>query len=228
MNRRTPGTTVPMDEATRGLIDAVIETVGPSVVDVRAFVDGGGLTRRGGAGAGVVWDAAGLVVTSHHVLTVGGEEVVSDLRVILSSGEEREAELVGTEPEADLAVLRIDSEGLVAAEFLEDTTVLRRGDLVIAFGSAGTLERDVTSGRFERVIRGLRAPGLSRLDELLQVTVPLQQGNSGGPLVDAEGRVLGIVMGKSPQDTDRPRTGYVIPSRTVLEIATELVGGGGR
>jgi S1-C subfamily serine protease len=217
-----PQTTVATDEATGNRVQEVVEAVRPSLADVRAFESGGGLTRRGGAGAGVVLEPDGLIVTSHHVLTMGGEEVVGDLRVILDSGEEHRAELVGADPEADLALLRIDAEGLTPAEFLEDASALEEGDLVVALGSPGALDEDVSAGEFHRVIRGLRSPGLARLDSLIQVRMPLQQGNSGGPLADSEGRVVGLVMGKSPPDHEGPRTGYVIPAATVLEVVEEI------
>jgi S1-C subfamily serine protease len=224
VTREPPGTTQPTDEATQAQIESVVEILRPSLADIRAFEEGGGLRRQGGAGAGVVVRPDGLIVTSHHVLTMGGEDVVGDLRVILDDGNEHPAELVGAEPEADLAVLRVDVEGLTPAEFREDTSGLERGDLVVALGSPGALDRDVSSGQFDRELRGLRAEGLSRLDSLLQVNVPLQQGNSGGPLADAEGRVVGIVMGKAPAQEEGPRAGFVIPADTVLEVIEELIG----
>lgn len=192
------------------------------MVDIRAFRPGGGLVRQAGVGAGVVVSADGLVVTSYHVLTLAGEEVARDIRVILSSGKEKRAILVGTKPEADLAVLSIEERELAPAGFVEELSALEAGQLVVAIGSSA-LEEEVTSGRLTRVLRNVRSPGLPALDTLLQVEVPLQQGNSGGPLVDAEGRVIGIVIAASPGAEQEPGAGFAIPAPTVLETVREIV-----
>ena len=139
---------------------------------------------RGGSGSGVIWDADGLIVTNSHV--VHGERA----QVVLRDGEKLEATLEARDARRDLAALRVPARGLRAAR-LGDSTRIHVGQVVLAAGNPLGLRGVVTAG----IVTGagqVIADGQTRLGDLIQADVALAPGNSGGPLADAEGRVLGI------------------------------------
>jgi len=203
----------------------VASAVEASVVEVRAVVSSSALSRQFASGGGVVYRADGIVVTNDHVIAGGGEEVLGELVVILSSGEELSAKLVGREPAADVAVIRVDREGLEPATFIQDLSQVQQGQTVVAIGSR-SLEENVTIGSVTRVLRGVRSATLNRLEALIQTDAPVQQGNSGGPLVDLEGRVVGIVLAETRgvQGAERG-LGMAIPAPTVAEVTEGLLAG---
>jgi S1-C subfamily serine protease len=162
----------------------VAKRVGPSVVSI--YRSGG----RGptGQGSGVIVDAEGYIITNHHV--VGASS--GPLHVRLSDGREQRATIVGDDPETDLAVLKIDLPDLIAAEW-GDSDELEVGDLVWALGSPFGLDQSITFGivsaEKRRNGRGIRT---SVYSEYLQTDAAVNPGNSGGPLVNVEGKIVGI------------------------------------
>lgn len=139
---------------------------------------------RGGSGSGVIWEADGLIVTNSHVIRGDGA------RVELHDGSEFPAPLVARDPEHDLAALRVDATNLPAAR-IGDSSRVRVGEVVLAAGNPLGLRGVVTAG----IVTGVgqvAEGGRPRLDDLIQADVSLAPGNSGGPLADAQGRVLGI------------------------------------
>jgi S1-C subfamily serine protease len=166
---------------------AVVEKVGPSVVHVRA-VNG----KRNGlaSGSGVIVTPDGYALTNSHVV-----HACAGLEATLSDGQTLFADLVGDDPATDLALFRLSStasSGLPYAP-LGDSNALRVGDFVIAAGSPFGLTRTVTCGIVSALGRSLRSELNARLIEgVIQTDAPLNPGNSGGPLLDAEGRVVGI------------------------------------
>ena len=166
-------------------VAAVVERVGPAVVHVRGMRSGSsGLA----SGSGVLVSRDGFTLTNSHVVrgTLGIEAELADGRTLL-------ADLVGDDPSTDLALLKIGSEtGLPFAE-LGDSNVLRVGDFVIAVGSPYGLARTVTLGIVSALGRTLRSEVAGRIIEgVIQTDAPLNPGNSGGPLLDGMGRVVGI------------------------------------
>lgn len=140
---------------------------------------------RGGSGSGVIWDPDGLIVTNNHV--VRGEGA----RIILRDGAELGGRVVARDPGHDLAALRVDAQDLPAAQ-VGDSSRLRVGQMVLAAGNPLGLRGVVTAGIVTGAGQVTEEGGRVRLEDLIQADVSLAPGNSGGPLADAEGRVLGI------------------------------------
>jgi putative serine protease PepD len=168
-------------------IQGILTKVQPSVVAIETSTS----TSRGvfeGAGSGIVISADGLVLTNAHV--IGG---LGDITVVLADGTERQAALVGSSPDDDIAVIQIDgAEDLEPAE-LGSSDDLRVGDEVIAIGNALNLgsEPTVTRGIVSATDRDLSAEGV-QLEGLIQTDAAINPGNSGGPLVNTAGQVVGM------------------------------------
>jgi serine protease Do len=166
------------------------QSVGPSVVNIR--------TPRGraeGQGSGVIVDPAGYIVTNNHVV-----EGVRTAEIQLSDGRKGTASVIGTDPLTDIAVVKTEMDDLVAAEW-GDSDELEVGDLVWALGSPFGLQKSITFGilsaKERRGITGSRV-----IQEFLQTDAAVNPGNSGGPLVNAEGKIVGIntaIIGPSYQ-----------------------------
>ena len=169
-----------MTEILTGLSDALAETVsgaGSSVVRVEA--------RDRLPASGIAWPSPGIIVTAHHVV-----EREENIIVGLPSGETVEAELVGRDPATDLAVLRAPVPDLAASPW-EDTGDLRVGHLVLALGRPGSNVR-ATMGIVSALGNTWRTPAGGTVDRYLQTDVVMHPGFSGGPLVEAAGRVVGM------------------------------------
>jgi S1-C subfamily serine protease len=189
----------------------VAKRVEPSVVSI--YRPGG--FGREGQGSGVIVDAEGYIVTNFHVV-----RDAPSIQVRLSDGRRTTAEVVGDDPETDLAILKIELTNLVAAEW-GDSEKLEVGDLVWALGSPFGLDRSLTFG----IVSAKARHGGSRFSaglfqEYLQTDAAVNPGNSGGPLVNIEGKVVGIntaIVGPSYQGIS-----FAIPSRLVHEKYDEL------
>jgi len=168
-----------------GDIAAVIARVQPAVV---AVTTGGGPGGGEGAGTGFVIAANGVIVTNSHVVAE-----TTDIEVAFSDGRTRAAEIVGRDAPADLAVLKVDATGLPVVE-LGDSDSVQVGDEVIAIGNALALEGglSVTQGIISGPPREIGTEIGTTLESVLQTDAAINRGNSGGPLVDAAGRVIGI------------------------------------
>lgn len=202
-------------DAYSGAVIRVVEAVGPSVVAIKVRKNG---TRRGeageGAGSGVVITPDGFVLTNNHVVE-GGDE----LEVSLTDGRSFGAHVIGTDPATDLAVVRIADGGLPAAT-LGDSDHLRVGQLVIAIGNPLGFQSTVSAGVISALGRSLRSQAGRLIDNVIQTDVALNPGNSGGPLVDSRGRVIGIntAMIHMAQGIS-----FSIPVNTARWVVSELV-----
>jgi len=168
-------------DAFSNVVVAVAERLRPAVVNLR--VERG---PHGGNGSGVIFAPDGLLLTNQHV--VHGAKTV---RVRLHDGTEMTGRVLGEDPWTDLAVVRAEGSGLPAAAF-GDSAKLKVGQLVVAIGSPLGFESTVTAGVVSALGRTLRSLSGHLVDNVIQTDAALNPGNSGGPLVDSRGRVVGI------------------------------------
>ena len=190
----------------------------PSVVSITASASGSTAT-----GTGVVLSDDGYVVTNYHVI-----EGAQALRVRLTDERECTACLVGSDPVSDLAVLFIEAEGLTEAQF-GDSDSLRVGDTVVAIGDplGVELRGTMTDGIVSAINRDVHVNG--RTMNLIQTNAALNSGNSGGPLINSYGQVVGINTMKIGTFTDKSGVeglGFAIPSATVKEIVNQIISQG--
>ena len=164
------------------LVAGAFETVGPAVAHISAF----GPKGPRGTGSGVLFAPDGYLITNSHVIA-GAAKVSANL----TDGRTLEAAIVGADPATDLAVLRLGGAGLPHAAFGSSSN-LRVGQLVVAIGNPLGFAATVTAGIVSALGRTLRAPNGRLIESVIQTDAPLNPGNSGGPLVDGAGRVVGI------------------------------------
>ncbi len=200
-----------LDAFSRVVVD-VSEKLRPAVVNLRV-----GRGSRGGSGSGVLFAPDGFLLTNHHV--VRGSQAV---RVRLSDGTELGGRVVGTDPWTDLAVVQADGGSLPYAAF-GDSAALKVGQLVVAIGSPLGFESTVTAGVVSALGRTLRSVSGHLVDNVIQTDAALNPGNSGGPLVDSRGRVIGVNTA-----VIQPAQGicFAIPVNTAKTVLPQLLAHG--
>jgi serine protease DegQ len=181
------------------------------------FGDGARTQQRQqvGLGSGVIVSAQGYLLTNNHVI-----EGASDIEVALTDGREARATLVGTDPETDLAVLKIDLERLPVVAF-GDAEVLQVGDAVLAIGNPFNVGQTVTSGIVSAL--GRSQLGLNTFENFIQTDAAINPGNSGGALVDAAGRLVGINTAIFSRSGGSLGIGFAIPVTTARQVMEGLI-----
>jgi len=202
-----------LDAYSQAVVGAV-ESVGPAVVSVYVGSAGEAARARGGAGSGVVVTPDGYVLTNEHVV-----QNVQDARVAFVDGRNASATVVGRDPATDLAVLRAQAAALPYAR-LTTTPPLRVGQLVVAVGNPFGFESTVSAGVVSALGRSLRSRHGRLIEGVVQHTAALNPGNSGGPLVDARGRVVGV---NTAIIAMAQGIGFSVPAATAQWVLTEIL-----
>ncbi|MFG0247213.1 MAG: trypsin-like peptidase domain-containing protein [Phycisphaerales bacterium JB052] len=198
------------------------EQIEPSVVHITTK----NITRRGevagGLGSGVIIDASGYIVTNNHVVQNGNSIVVR-----LFDGRELEADLIGTFPETDIAVLKVEADDLKPARFA-DSEAMKVGQWVLAVGSPFGYDQTVTAGIVSAKGRGGLGPGTENigsrgLQEFIQTDAAINPGNSGGPLVDLNGNIVGINTAIISRTGSNNGLGFAIPADIAQSVAEQII-----
>ncbi|MEM7042952.1 MAG: DegQ family serine endoprotease [Pseudomonadota bacterium] len=169
---------------------------------------------RAGAGSGFIIDPSGLIVTNHHVIQ-GADEVM----VTLNDGRELDAEVMGMDPDTDLALLKVESDGDLPVAKFADSDSVRVGDAVIAIGNPFGLGGTVTAGIVSAKAREI---GAGRYDDFLQIDAPINRGNSGGPTFNLEGEVIGVNTAIHSPTGGNVGIGFAIPANLTQKIVADL------
>jgi S1-C subfamily serine protease len=201
-------------------VTTAAERVGPAVVRIDIEREGGGRSRRyggppgsnGGLGSGFVFASDGQILTNAHVV-----DHAKNIQVTLADGRTFSAGLLGSEPDVDVAVLRIGADHLPLVEL--GRVPLRVGQLAIAVGNPYGLNWTVTAGVVSALDRTLEAPGMHKMTNLIQIDTAINPGNSGGPLVDSAGRVIGITTAMMPMAQG---LGFAVPLDTVKSVIARI------
>ena len=174
--------------------------------------------RATGLGSGVIISPRGYVLTNHHVV-----EAADEIEVGLANGKKLRARLVGSDPESDLAVLQIQAEGLPVITFGDDQG-LRLGDIVLAIGNPLGVGQTVTMG----IVSGLHRTGLgiNTFENFIQTDAAINQGNSGGALIDAAGNLVGINTAILSQTGGSIGIGFAIPASTARSVTESIIAKG--
>jgi len=197
-------------------VTTVVDAVGPAVVSIsvgREAPEGNGVEPIG-AGSGVLVTPDGYVLTNHHVVRDANR-----VQLTLTDGTNLGAVTIGLDPPNDLAVVRANGSGLPYAA-LGDSSTLRVGQLVIAIGNPLGFQSSVSTGVVSATGRGMRGMDRRLIENVIQHTAPLNPGNSGGPLVDSRGRVVGI---NTAIIAVAQGIGFAVPANTARHVVSQIL-----
>ena len=203
-----------LDAYSRAVI-CVVDAVGPAVVSITVGKPGSQRQpEQMGAGSGVVIAPDGYILTNSHVV-----HQARRLATTFTDGNQTKAALIGADPATDLAVIRAEASDLPYA-LLGDSEVLRPGQLVIAMGNPLGFQSTVSTGVVSALGRALRSQDGRLIENIIQHTAPLNPGNSGGPLLDSRGQVIGVntAIIRMAQGI-----GFAIPANTAQWVVSQLL-----
>ena len=202
----------------RGVVEITVTT---SAGDNSPFGGGGGGTAQA-QGSGWVYDSDGHIVTNDHV--VDGAKSIS---VRFWNGKTYSASVVGTDQSTDLAVIKVDAPSSELHPLqVGDSSALQVGDGVVAIGSPFGLEGTVTSGIVSALHRAITAPNSFTINDSIQTDAAINHGNSGGPLLNVQGQVIGVNAQIKSDSNGNEGVGFSIPSNTVRSITSQLISSG--
>ena len=223
--RATTTTTIAAVRATTGDPKAIAKTLKPSVVGIAAVTRTTATMIYESIGTGVIYSAtasSAYIITNNHVIERDDGNAAKRIKVTLPSGSTVSATLVGRDPSVDLAVLKVKARKLTPAVFRTDLSELSHGDFVVAIGNGKVLKQPITSGNIIAILKNIDYPGLSGVNRVIESSVPLDHGNSGGPLADIDSKVVGINMAELLDGEG----GISLPADMVVQVAKRLISAG--
>jgi S1-C subfamily serine protease len=221
-----PGRTQAAPSAVRALsVNEIYERASSGVVQINSQP---GLASASGdqqaLGSGFVVDKSGHIVTNFHVVEGAGE-----IRVGFSNRDTVEARLVGSDPSTDIAVLRVNVDASALTPLpLGNSDLVEVGDPVVAIGNPFGLDRTATAGIVSAVQRLITAPNQFAIDHVIQTDAPINKGNSGGPLLNGRGEVIGVntQIETGGISTGNVGIGFAVPAKTVKNVVGQILRNG--
>jgi len=206
-------------------VEAVYERAAPAVVNITVRSIAYDFFMRPvpqeGTGSGFLYDDQGHIVTNYHVV-----ENAEEVMVTLADGRTFPAEVVGTDPSTDLAVIRIEAEDLPNPIPLADSDQLKVGQFVVAIGNPFGQEGTLTVGVISALGRVIQSPDGRFIGEAIQTDAAINPGNSGGPLLDLHGRVIGVNSQIISPSRASAGIGFAVSSNTVRRVVPHLIAEG--
>src|SRR5215211_5573458 len=211
-------------------INEIYDRAGPGVVEITVATSSGssgGYPFGGGGtataqGSGFVYDTSGHIVTNAHVV-----EGATSVKVQFSNGKTYDATVVGSDASTDLAVLKVDAPASQLHPIaLDDSSSVDVGDGVVAIGSPFGLSDTVTAGIVSAVDRQIDSLNGYTIPGAIQTDAAINHGNSGGPLLDLGGKVIGVNAQNESDSGDNAGVGFAIPSNTVKSVVSQILSGG--
>jgi len=207
--------------ANPGVVDIKVTQGGSSTPD-RFGGPGGGSQESQAEGSGFVLDANGHIATNQHVV-----DGATSIEVTFANGHKASAKVVGTDSSTDVAVIKVDApKSELHPLTFADSKQVTVGSGVVAIGSPFGLEGTVTSGIVSALNRTIQAPNNFTISGAIQTDAAINHGNSGGPLLDADGNVIGINAQIESDSGGNDGVGFAIPSATVQRVAQQLISSG--
>jgi putative serine protease PepD len=218
-SQSTSSAPLSVNQIYRGAYKGVVE------ITVSGISNGFGSSQA--EGSGWVYDSKGDIVTDQHVVSGA-----SSIKVTFWNGKTYNAHVVGTDQTTDLAVVRVDAPASMLHPLdVGDSSALQVGDGVVAIGAPFGLEETVTSGIVSALHRSIRSPasadrGSFTISDSIQTDAAINHGNSGGPLLNTAGQVVGITAQIRSDSGDNAGVGFAIPSNTIRAVVTQLIATG--
>jgi S1-C subfamily serine protease len=198
-------------------VQELYERSAPAVVQVTTTLS----EQRRALGSGFVFDRDGHIVTNFHVV-----EGADQIQVSFSNRETVEARLVGSDPATDLALLQVDlPAGSLKPLALGDSDDVKVGEPVVAIGNPFGLERTITAGIVSALQRAVTSPSGNAIDHVIQTDAPINHGNSGGPLLNSRGQVIGVntQIETGGSGSGSVGIGFSVPSNTVKDVVAQIL-----
>jgi S1-C subfamily serine protease len=207
-------------------VEAVYQATGDSVVNISitsiSYDFFSNPIPQEGSGSGFVYDDQGHIITNFHVI-----EQADEIRVTFADGNTVPADVIGSDPTYDLAVIKVDPESHpIRSIALGDSEILRVGQFVVAIGNPFGLEQTVTFGVISSLGRIIESPDRRFIGEAIQTDAAINPGNSGGPLLDLEGQVIGVNAQIVSPSQANAGIGFAIPAEIVKRVVPELIANG--